>query len=551
MRLRCCVLIALLIPLTAQAKAPTLTYLFPAGGGVGQTVEITATGSFDRWPASVWISGTGVSASPLKEKGKFRVTIASDATPGMRWLRLFDSEGVTTPRPFVIGSVVEISEAEPNDDLKKTQVITKLPVTVNGRLGRRNDVDGFSIALKRGQTLVADLEANRTLASPMDAVLQVANARGIVLEQNDDNAGSDPRLTFTAPLDGSYFVRVFAFPATPDSTIAFAGGDTYIYRLTLTTGGFLDYAFPFTVGRDCSCRVEAMGTNIPDEARLIPVGEALREDEAIAIFHKSLAGVSATRRVAISAAEEAEPNDSTRPQLVPFPVSLSGRIAKAGDRDCYRVHLAKGVSVNMRIDSYEFSLPLDGVLRVTDPAGKAVLEIDDSNRERDPHGKFTAAAEGDYLVEVSDLNDRGGQRFAYLLTIESPTPDFALTVASDRTDAKPGTTATVAVTVDRKDGDSRSILVSAESLPDGVTCKTITSKPGTDTAKTVKLELKLDDCVCPGAFRIVGRAEGTGASQAHAAHAVVAGFTTKIQDLWLNTGTAPPAPPEAPKSKKK
>ena len=43
------------------------------------------------------------------------MTVAADAPPGLRWLRLYDEDGATALRPFVIGSLPEIVEVEPND----------------------------------------------------------------------------------------------------------------------------------------------------------------------------------------------------------------------------------------------------------------------------------------------------------------------------------------------------------------------------------------------------------------------------------------------------
>ena len=46
---------------TASAAPPAITYLYPAGAQRGTTVEVTAAGTFDAWPAKVWASGKGVS----------------------------------------------------------------------------------------------------------------------------------------------------------------------------------------------------------------------------------------------------------------------------------------------------------------------------------------------------------------------------------------------------------------------------------------------------------------------------------------------------------
>src|SRR5205823_705028 len=87
----------------ASAKPPTLDWLYPAGGQRAQTVEVTASGSFGRWPAQVWVDGPGVEVRPLAEKGKLSVSIASDAVPGLRWVRVYDEEGASTLRPFEVG----------------------------------------------------------------------------------------------------------------------------------------------------------------------------------------------------------------------------------------------------------------------------------------------------------------------------------------------------------------------------------------------------------------------------------------------------------------
>src|SRR5204862_6902571 len=138
----------------------------------------------------------------------------------------------------------------------------------------------------KGQTLVASLEANRTLRSPMDSVLQVVSPDGIVVEQNNDYHGLDPQAAYAVPKDGLYVVRVFAFPKEPDGTIGFAGGEAYVYRLTVTTGGFADHALPLAVPRSKPGKVRLVGWNIPDAARLLSV--PLRDGETVSL---SAAGV--------------------------------------------------------------------------------------------------------------------------------------------------------------------------------------------------------------------------------------------------------------------
>lgn len=514
------------------AKPPTLTDLFPPGAARGQTVAVTAGGTFDHWPARAWIDGRGVEIRAEKEKGKLSVSVAPDAPPGVRWVRIHDEDGASSLRPFVIGTLPEVVEVEPNDEPRAPQRLGLCSATVNGRLARAGDVNGFAVNLTRGQTLVADIEAARHLGSPMDAVLQVASSDGFVLAQNDDDIGRDPRIIFEATSDGTYIIRLFAFPATPDSSIRFAGGNTFIYRLTVTTGGYLDYAFPLAVGRQGPKSVEAIGWNIPKDSRFLPVGDDAASD-AIRLFHPSLADTAEIHRVASATEVETEPNDPSHPQAIASAVAISGRIDPPGDQDTFRLSLKKGDKRLLRVESRALGRPLDPTLRVLDPGGKILEESDDSGRNaRDLERSFTAPADGDYRLLIRDLNGRGGPRFAYLLSVLEPQPDFVLSLAADRFDLTPGKTTRIAVAVQRKDNFADPIDIAAEDLPAGVSAKPITSKPGDASARSVTLELSADDRVQSGPFRITGKpTKGTQAS--HRAMAANAGFDAKTDWPWL------------------
>jgi hypothetical protein len=514
------------------AKPPSLTDLFPPGAARGQTVAVSASGTFDHWPVKVWIEGRGVEIRAEKEKGKLSVTAAADAAPGLRWLRLYDEDGATTLRPFVIGSLPEIVEVEPNDGLGAAHRLSVGSATLNGRLSKTGDVDGFAVNLNRGQTLVASLEAARHLGSPMDAVLQVVSTDGFVLAQNDDDVGRDPRIIFEAPATGAYVVRLFAFPATPDSSIRFAGGSAFVYRLTLTTGGYLDYAYPLAVGRDGPRTVEAIGWNVPKDSQTLPIVETDASD-MITVFHPALADTALVRRSSLVTAVETEPNDPARPQAIASTIAVSGRIDPPGDQDSFRISLKKGDKRLFRVESRALGRPLDPVLRVLDASGKVLAESDDTGRNsRDLEMSFTAPADGEYRLLVRDLNGQGGPRFAYLLSVLEPRPDFALSLAADRFDLTPGKTTKVAVAVQRKDSFAEPIEIVADGLPAGVTAKPVTSKIGDATAKTVTLELSSGDRAFSGAFRIGGRStKAPGPS--HWATTAIAGFEAKSMWLWV------------------
>lgn len=512
----------------ASAKPPTLTALFPGGAERGRSLTVKMSGSFDHWPAKVLVEGTGVWAEPAEEKGVLSILVTEDARPGVRWIRVYDQDGATSLRPFIVGTLPEKAEEEPNNDPRKPQAIAEARVTVNGRLGKRGDVDGFSVVLKAGEVLTADVEAARRLGSPMDAVLQVVSADGFVLEQNDDESGFDPRIVFRAPAEGTYIVRLFAFPATPDSSIHFSGGDAYIYRLTLTTGGFLDHAFPLAVPAD-GAEVAAAGPNVSSVGLVAPPGAGT---DRVALTHPALAGEAEVLRAAGPVVVESEPATEGEVQEIPDLASVSGRIDPPGDRDGYRIALKKGETRLFRLESRSFGLPLDAVLAVLNAEGKSLAEDDDSRGSKDPALKFTPEADGEYRVVVRDLHARGGPRFAYLLTVIRPAPDFALTLASELFDVTPGKETKVAVTVARRDGFAGEIEIRAEDLPVGVEAAAVVSKPGDDSAKSATLVINGSAEAPPGAFRVVGRVVG-GEPAERVAKAKIAGLEVETDRPWL------------------
>src|SRR5438552_2362245 len=105
---RAALLVAALLPAAVAAAPPSVTYLYPAGARRGTTVEVTAAGNFERWPVRAWADRRGVEVRPAKDPGKLSVTVAADVVPGVCWVRLYDEQGASAPRPFLIGTLPEV-----------------------------------------------------------------------------------------------------------------------------------------------------------------------------------------------------------------------------------------------------------------------------------------------------------------------------------------------------------------------------------------------------------------------------------------------------------
>lgn len=512
---------------------PKCDNLFPAGGQRGQQVDVTAAGTFGNWPVSVWVDREGLQIEPDKDKGKFKVQIGDNAS-GVYLIRFHDNEGATQLRPFIVDSLPELVEVEPNDDLVVAQKLAQSSI-VNGRLEKSGDVDGFAFECKAGQTLVASLDANQTLGSPMDAVLQVCSADGFVLEQNDDQRGLDPQIAFVVPSDGVYVIRTFAFPLIPNSTIGFSGASTYVYRLTLTTGGFVDQVLPLAVAQGNPTETLLFGWNLPENLSISTTAGDGRE--RLFASHADFASSvqqSVTSYPSLSARSTLTQID---PQPIDLPAVVTGRIEGERDEDVFHFSATKGMKVAIQVESDSLGFLLDPLVLVLDAEGKVIGEIDDTNRQRDCLLTQSIPADGVYRVVVRDAHRNGGLRYVYRMTIDEATPDFALTLASDAFVLTPGKPLEIPIAIERMNGFSGAIGIQGIDLPAGVRCDVVKSEAKGDSSKSVKLVLNADAGPVSGTFRIIGKVEGDETFDRFAEY-VISGTSARFSAAWLTVASS-------------
>ena len=519
-----------------EAAAPEVTSLFPAGARRGTSASVTIQGKIGDGAVRVWCSRPGVKVTLPEKPGPITVDVAADAEPGVCWLRFYNDEGASGLRPFVVGDLSEINEVEPNDDWKKSQTLAELPVVVNGQHVKGGDSDSFAVALKQGQTVVASLMASRVIGSTQDATLQVLGPHGFVLDQNEDDQGFDPQLAFTAPADGTYYVRTWALPMAPDSSIRLFGSPAAVYRLTVTTGPFVDRVVPLAVQAGVTSRLSLRGWNVGEgivdvEPPLSALGSR---------FTWPLPGWSHRLPASVLVVPhptsiEQEPNDLAQAQSVEVPVSITGHVASPRDVDAFRFAGKKDQRLRFEVIARDVGSPLDPVLRITDVKGTVLKEADDEGRESaDPDFVFALPADGEYRVAVTDRFAHHGERFVYLLNITEASPDFALLVSSDSFVLQPDKEFEVPVTVSHASGFAEAIELSVVGLPDGVTVQPAKSEPKGDSAKAVKLTLKTNgEVTFSGPIRIVGRSVGGERSLERMAVSPLKVFGTETSHLWL------------------
>lgn len=511
-----------------RAEPPKVDHFFPAGGQTGSTVELTLAGKPGD-AVQFWTDRSELQFATGEKSEAVTVVIPESASPGIHWVRFYNDSGATDLKPFFVGRAPEFREVEPNDEVSDATAIDQTEVIVNGRLEKSGEVDVFAFQLSAGKTVVASVQANRDLGSPMDAVLQLLDERGAVLQQIDDDHGVDPQLDYDLTRDGTYFLRIFAFPTTPNSTINFAGGANYIYRMTVTTGPFVDHTLPVSVQNNVPIATRLVGWNLSAEQRALTVTADGSQSRVL--------DVPAAEPYLVSVVPHTVTTEDNISQesaaLLTLPISVSGCLDQAREKDSYRFAGIKGQKIHFQVAARSVWSLLDPVFVLTNSDGKVIKETDDvSKTNLDVDLVQTLPADGEYIVEITDRYGHGGPRYFYELTCREAVADFALTLNSNAFVIPSEKPLEVPVTVDRQHGYAESLQVTITGLPDGVTASTETSEKEGDSSKAVTLKLSSTRTEAYSGPVTISGSSADGAKLRDATSAV-AGLTATTAHLWL------------------
>ncbi len=184
---------------------PRPTAVYPAGGQLGQDVEVTFLGD---------------AAGPFKQTFKL---------PGED-VELFEVEPKSGEQVAPSGNRFRLFphgnnlEAEPNDEIAKATP-SELPKAFNGIIEKQGDIDFFKFAAKKGQVFNIECYARR-IRSGLDPVMNLYKADGGSIAGNDDSRGPDSYFRVTIPADGDYVLRVTDHLGR--------GAKDFVYRVEMT-----------------------------------------------------------------------------------------------------------------------------------------------------------------------------------------------------------------------------------------------------------------------------------------------------------------------------
>jgi hypothetical protein len=575
-------------------STPYIGFVYPAGGRQGTTVEVHLGGQLIDGLHSTLVSGEGVSAEVahfyrklsnqemtlLKEQLKqlrgevaekkkakekidqtteefiarlenrishwvnrpacaalssiavLEVTIAPDAEPGAREIRLIGSRGVTNPMVFHVGQLREYARqpmvtsavqvlgkeqlAQRKRPPEQVEERVELPCTLNGQIAS-GEVNRYRFDARRGQRLVISTKARELVPYIADAVpgwfqpiVAVHDSSGKEVAFNDDyRFKPDPTLFLEVPQDGEYVLTI--------TDAIYRGREDFVYRITIGELPLVTSIFPLGGPAGKPVDINMTGWNLQQSKLSKPSRHALPGIYQVDATNKQGFATN-TVPLALDTLRECldqEPNNQPgQAQAVELPTIVNGRIDHPDDWDVFQIAGTAGDTIVAEVHARRLDSPLDSMLKVTDSAGQLLVFNDDhldassglNTHHADSYVTITLPKDGKYFVHLGDTARDGGEAYAYRLRLSPPRPDFALRVVPSSINIRGRSGAAVTVYAIRRDGFDGPIRLAVEDLPKGLTSAPVTLQATEESARIV-VKTKLRKMEQPIDLTVVGRAE--------------------------------------------
>ena len=560
----------------AQTFAPMINKTSPSAVPLGQTTECEITSAFSLVGADkVLCSGSGVTGevvpvapkpgetpAPARADGRLsvRFTVAQDAELGLRDFRLLTPRG-----PSTLGQVVVVRDPIVREDAAAHKTLQTAqpvawPATLCGRIESREEVDYYKFRVEAGTTLTFNMFCQRLqlklapLSFMADPMITLRNSAGTVLGSNDNFFYADPLLCQRFDRGGDYYLEV--------RDNRYQGFRHWEYVIEIHDRPLVRQTFPNAISPATATSVRLQGCNMPDDAQAIlvappnapdgpvwltPVLEGrplnpvpvwvsrLPADREIASAPATSApgttapGTTAPGKAAPGKAApgKAAPGKAAEPQPVRVPVAVCGVIEKPENVDRYVFEAHQSDRFTFLVAARSTQSQLDSYLRILNEKGEVLAENDDdTDKTGHPESRneivtpdsrienWPAPADGRYVVEVSDVHQRGGECFSYCLQVRPAQPHFLVDIDSDKTAVAPGVAAVIFARAARREGFAGEIRLSIENLPRGVnaTCGTIHAG---EQDGCILLQAAPDASREPANIRVYGTADLEDAGQTH------------------------------------
>ncbi|HWH70161.1 MAG TPA: hypothetical protein VNT26_12305 [Candidatus Sulfotelmatobacter sp.] len=456
------------------------------------------------------------------------VTIAPDAKPGRREIRVVTQRGISNPLTFYVGQDPEYARkpmktsqlptlgkeslAQRKRPAGEEELRVTVPCTLNGQVAP-GEANRYRFQASKGQQLVISAKARDLVPYVADgvpgwfqAVLRLRNASGREVAYNDDfRFNPDPLIYFEVPEDGEYVLTI--------NEALFRGRESFVYRITIDELPWVTSIFPLGGRAGEPVKVEMEGWNL-DKAtlNLPPKDPKPGRYQVAATQGKFLSNYVPFALDTLPECFEKEPNDEpSNAQKVTRPIIINGRSNRPGDWDVFEVEGKAGETIIAEVTARRLGSPMDSFLKITRADGKIIALNDDhfdaacgmNTDHADSYLMVKLPADGKYFVHLGDTRRQGGKEYAYRLRISQPLPDFELRAIPSRLVMESKGGASVTVFAIRKDGYTGPIQLSFKDLPQGFASAGATLATNQDTVE-ISLKTTLTAMELPTNVTLVG-----------------------------------------------
>ncbi len=459
------------------------------------------------------------------------ITVAPDAKPGRREIRVITKRGISNAMSFYVGQVPEVARkpmktarkpvlgkehlAQRKRPLEEETMRITVPCTMNGQIAA-GEVNRYRFPASKGQRLLISAKARQLIPYVADgvpgwfqAVLRLHDAKGKELAYNDDfRFHPDPVLYFEIPEDGDYVLTI--------NEAIFRGRESFVYRITIGELPFVTSIFPLGGRVGKPVKIEMDGWNLEKAALSPPPKDAKPGHHLIAATNGKL--VSNYVPFALDTLPECldkEPNDEpSKAQKVSLPIIVNGRADRPGDWDVFEVEGKAGQTIVAEVHARRLGSPFDSFVKVTGADGKIIALNDDhydaasglNTDHADSYLMVKLPADGKYFIHLGDTRRHAGKAYAYRLRISQPQPDFALRLVPSRIIMRSKSSAAVTVYAIRKDGFDGPIKLSFKDLPKGLESSGVTLAAKKEVTK-LAVKTSLTEMDKPVNLTVVGSAK--------------------------------------------
>jgi hypothetical protein len=469
------------------------------------------------------------------------ITIAPDAKPGRREIRVITKRGVSNAMSFYVGQTPEVARA-PMKTAKKPvlgkehlaqrkrpaseeMVRITTPCTMNGQIAA-GEVNRYRFPATKGQRLLISAKARQLIPYVADgvpgwfqAVLRLHDAKGKELAYNDDfRFNPDPMIFFEVPEDGDYVLTI--------NEAIFRGRESFVYRITIGELPFVTSIFPLGGRAGQPVKIQASGWNLDKTTLTGPSKDAKPGRHLIsAVKGKLVSNYVPFALDTLPECLDTEPNnDPSKAQKVSLPIIVNGRSDRPGDWDVFEVAGKAGETIVAEVTARRLGSPFDSFVKVTSANGKIIALNDDhydaasglNTDHADSYLMVKLPADGKYFIHIGDTRRHAGKEYAYRLRISRPRPDFVLRLVPSRIIIRSKSSVAVTVYAIRKDGFNGPIKLSFKDLPKGFVSSGVTLPARKDVTR-LGIKTTLTDMEKPVNLTVVGAAAIGGRQVAHAA----------------------------------